>query len=128
MKKYIYILFLLCCLQFSNGQSQKEKDTEIEFFKFEIKQLNDSTTYYFDLGVKLLKEGEDSVIIEKLIKPKLKKYETEINTKIYSFKGIIEKFKLTRSESIVIYQQLKDIFKSNSEKYDYLIENDVNIK
>lgn len=125
MKNYLTILLLLFCIQFSIGQSEKEK--AIEFFKFEMKQLSDSSAYYFDKGIKLLKEGENPAKISTLISPKLKELEIEIDKKVYSFKPMIEKFGLTQSESQIIFEQLKEIFKNNQEKYKQLTEKGVKI-
>ncbi len=127
MKKHLTILLLLFCIQVSIGQSEKEKKKAIEFFKFEMKQLSDSSAYYFDKGIKLLKEGETPAKITTLISPALKRLETEIDKKVYSFKTVIEKFELTKSESQIIFEALKKMFKNNQEKYKQLTEKGVKI-
>ncbi|AXG72104.1 hypothetical protein KORDIASMS9_04367 [Kordia sp. SMS9] len=93
-----------------------------------MKQLSDSSAYYFDKGIQLLEEGETPTKIATIIGPKLKELEVEIDKKVYSFKPIIEKFKLKEAESQTIFEALKEMFKYNQEKYKQLTENGVKIE
>ncbi|MEM6684725.1 MAG: hypothetical protein AAF617_02925 [Bacteroidota bacterium] len=127
MKKYVAIILLLFCIQITVGQSQAEKQKEIEFFKFEMQQLNDSSERCFDKGIKLLKEGESPKEIATLISPELAKWEVEIEEKLIAFKIVAKKLKFTEEELADIFRELKAIFKSTQEKYKYLKENGVQI-
>lgn len=127
MKKLIPILLIILLVNFSYSQSKSFKQEQIENFQSEMKKINDSSSHYFDLGIKLFKDGKDSIEIVELIKPKLTYFQAEIDKKTRAFQKIAEKLKLTNKEYESIFIRLNESFKLNFEKYKYLSENGMKI-
>lgn len=127
MKSLILILFTFSMVQPSCSQSQSTKEIKIKKFKSEILKINDSSTFYFDKGIKLLAEGKNPTEIVKSIKPKLKQFEMELDKKAREFQKIAIDLKLTKTEYENVFNELSDSFKANLKKYDYLSENGVSL-
>jgi hypothetical protein len=127
MKKLITILFAFFLMNLSYSQSKNSKQEQIENFQSEIKKINDSSSHYFDLGIKLFKDGKDSIEIVELIKPKLTYFQAEIDKKTRAFQKIAERLKLTNEEYDSIFIKLNEKFKLNFKKYKYLSENGIKI-
>jgi len=113
--------------QYSFAQTKSDKQEQIEHFKSEMKKLNDSSAFYFDKGIKLLKEGVDPAEIIVLIKPKLDYYEAKLDSKARGFQSIARKLKLSETEYNTVFSELIESFKPNRKKYKYLTENGVKI-
>ncbi|WP_452599067.1 hypothetical protein [Pontimicrobium sp. MEBiC01747] len=127
MKKLIVLLITILLGHLSYSQSKSYKQEQIESFQSEMKKINDSSSHYFDLGIKLFKEGKDAIEIKELIKPKLIYFQAKIDKKARAFQKVAEKLKLTNKEYDSIFIKLNENFKLNLEKYKYLSENGINI-
>lgn len=125
MKKVLIIVFSLCLSHLSCSQTSKQ--IGIQKFKVEIQRLNDSSAIYFDKGIKLLKAGENKEEIAKILKPKLRYYEIQIDSLVRNFYNKARKLKLTEAEYNAVFEELKKKINSNLEKYKFLSENGVNI-
>ena len=119
---------MLYMSQYSFAQTKSDKQKQIEHFKSEMKKLNDSSAFYFDKGIKLLKEGVDPIEIAVLIKPKLAYLESEIIRKARGFSSIAENIKLSQTAYNTVLSELMESFQDNRKKYEYLTKNGVKIE
>lgn len=127
MKKYIPILCIFLMIQFSCSELRSEKQQEIEKFQSEMKRINDSSAYYFDKGIKLLKAGVDPTEIGAKISSKLTYYRTEINKKSMEFRISSKKLGIPQAEYDSIFRELMKSYQVNVDKYKYLAKNGVKL-
>ncbi len=126
MKSIILLLFI-GVLTFSCSRSEKNKVKKINHFKTEMNKLNDSSNYYFDIGIKLLNDGIEASIITDSIQSKLIYYQSIIDKKAKEFQKTAEELNLTPNEYDEVFNELNTKFKSSYEKYEYLKINGVTL-
>lgn len=122
MRKYIYIiilsLFLYQCKDASDNSLTKEE--RVTDFKKEIIAVSDSATIYFDLGLKMLNEGENLEEISTAIRSKLTHFELEINKRTREFPTLAKTLELSQEEYDIIFKELSFELSKNIEKYKTL--------
>ncbi len=110
------------------GNSAKSKEQGIQEFKNEIKALADSSIYYFDLGFEALKNGEEPSEIGERISPKLKSFESQLDSKSREFQRTAHELGLSEMEYREVFSDLNEYLQPITEKHRELRESGIEIR
>lgn len=126
MNNLVFFLFLVifgCSAQSdkTHAQSpQNEKEKAISNFRSEMKQLCDSSAYYFDLALREIENPENKKIISENVRQKLKELEALIDAKTKSFADVANKVRLNKQEYDKALSDMNVLFQPMQEKYKEL--------
>ncbi|MFK7748673.1 MAG: hypothetical protein AB8B65_09795 [Kordia sp.] len=128
MKKYILILLIASLFSSSCSQSKDPKQQCIADFKSDIKIIKDSSMFYLDKGITLLKEGVDPTEIAAEIDSKLNYYRIEQNKKSKEFRIKLDELGVSQVVyDTVTRKVLLEDFRDNVKKFRYLIKKGVQL-